>query len=67
MQIRDYLSTKGVRVIELFRQWDDDNTGKIEKKEFRRGMKELGLNVAKEQLDEVFDSWDPDKSGVALP
>ena len=66
-QIRDYLSTKGVRVIELFRQWDDDGTGKIEKKEFRRGMKELGLNVAKAQLDELFDMWDPDKSGAALP
>ena len=65
-QIRDYLSKKGVRVIELFRQWDDDGTGKIEKKEFRRGMKELGLTVSKKQLDQLFDSWDPDKSGARL-
>ena len=63
-QIRDYLSQKAVRVIDLFRQWDDDGTGKIEKKEFRRGMKELGLHVSDAQLDELFDSWDPDKSGV---
>ena len=42
-QIRDYLSEKGVRVIELFRQWDDDGTGQIDKKEFRRGLRELGL------------------------
>ena len=63
-QIRDYLSQKGVRVIELFRQWDDDETGQIEKKEFRRGMKELGLSVGKAQLDELFDSWDADKTGV---
>ena len=63
-QIRDYLSKKGVRVIELFRQWDDDGTGKIEKAEFRRGMKELGLTVSVKQLDELFDMWDPDKSGV---
>ena len=26
--------------------------------------KELGLTVSKAQLDELFDSWDPDKSGV---
>ena len=45
-QIRDYLSTKAVRVIDMFRQWDDDGTGKIEKLEFRRGMKELGLTVS---------------------
>ena len=38
-QIRDYLTRRGARVIELFRQWDDDQTGRIEKKEFRRGMK----------------------------
>ena len=63
-QIRDYLSKKAVRVIELFRQWDDDDTGKIEKKEFRRGMKELGLTASKEQLDELFDMCDPDKTGV---
>ena len=62
-QIRDYLSKKGVRVIELFRQWDDDGTGQIEKKEFRRGMKELGLTASKEQLDELFNMWDPDKTG----
>ena len=63
-QIRDYLSKKGVRVIELFRQWDDDETGQIEKKEFRRWMKELGLTVGKKQLDELFDMWDPDKTGA---
>ena len=63
-QIRGYLSKKAVRVIELFRQWDDDQTGKIEKAEFRRGMRELGMNVSKAKLDELFDMWDPDKSGV---
>ena len=65
-QIRDYLSQKAVRVIDLFRQWDDDGTGKIEKPEFCRGMKELGLTVSKAQLDELFDMWDPDKSGARL-
>ena len=67
-QIRDYLTKKGVRVIDFFRQWDDDDTGRIEKKEFRRGMKELGLTASKAQLDELFDMWDPDKTGArSLP
>ena len=63
-QIRDFLSQRAVRVIDLFREWDDNQTGKIEKKEFRRGMKELGLTVGKKQLDELFDMWDPDKTGA---
>ena len=63
-QIRDYLSTKAVRVIDLFRQIDDDETGSISKKEFRKAMPALGLNVSKAQLDELFDMWDADKSGM---
>ena len=38
-------------------------TGRIEKPEFCRGMKELGLSVGKAQLDDLFDSWDRDKTG----
>ena len=62
-QIRDYLSKAAVRVIDLFREWDDDNTGNISKKEFRKAMKQLKCEVSKKQMDELFDSWDPDKSG----
>merc|ERR1712087_1025804 len=62
-QVRDFMSKKGVRVIDMFREWDDDNTGEIEKKEFRKAMKSLGLSVSKAQMDELFDSCDNDKSG----
>ena len=62
-QIRDHLSTKAVRVIELFRQWDDDDTGHVDRKEFRRGMRECGVLASREQLDSLFDCWDPDGSG----
>ena len=62
-QIRDFLSGKGVRVIDLFREWDDDATGSIGKDEFHKGMTTLGLDVPRAQLDELFESWDPDKSG----
>ena len=62
-QIRDYLSKKAVRVIDLFHEWDDDGTGNISKAEFRKAMKALGLDVSRAQLDELFDAWDPDRSG----
>ena len=53
-QISEYLSFRAVRAIELFRQWDDDGSGRIGKKEFRRGMAELGLSVASKQLNERY-------------
>ena len=62
-QIRDYLSANAVRVIDLFREWDDDGTGSVSRDEFRKAMKALGLSVSRKQLDELFDAWDPDKSG----
>ena len=62
-QIREALSKNAVRVVDLFREWDDDGTGAVDKTEFRRGMKELGLEVAEPEVDKLFDAMDPDGSG----
>ena len=35
-QLRDALSKAAVRVIDLFRDWDDDQSGTVSKKEFRK-------------------------------
>ena len=53
-----------MRVGDLFREWDDDNNGKVSKEEFTRGLKELGFEAGDEAIHEVFDTWDPDGSGV---
>ena len=53
-----------MRVGDLFREWDDDNNGKVSKDEFTRGLKELGFEASDETIHEVFDTWDPDGSGV---
>jgi len=63
-QLRDALATNMVRVIDLFKEWDDDNTGTVSKKEFRKAMPMMGLSVSKEEMDAIFDEWDDDKSGV---
>ena len=62
-QLRDVLSKQAVRVIELFRDMDLDGDGLIDRKEFRRGMTALGLDVPRAMVDALFDSWDPDGSG----
>ena len=33
------------REIDLFRQWDANEDGRITKKEFRRGVKALGIDI----------------------
>ena len=63
-QIRDALSQNAVRVIDLFREWDEDASGTVSKKEFRKAMPMLGLDVPAEDVDALFDSWDPDGSGM---
>ena len=39
--------TYQVRVIDLFREWDEDGDGTVSKKEFRKAMPLLGLEVPK--------------------
>ena len=58
------LTTNAARVIDLFREWDEDASGTVSKKEFRKAMPMLGLDVPAEDVDALFDSWDPDGSGM---
>ena len=62
-QLRDVLSKNAVRVIDLFKEWDEDGDGTVSKKEFRKAMPMLGLDVPKKEIDALFDEWDPDGSG----
>ena len=64
VQIRDALSKNAVRVIDLFRDWDDDESGAVSKKEFRHAMRQFGLDVPRADVDAVFDSFDMDRSGT---
>ena len=62
-QLAEILSKNAVRVIDLFREWDEDRSGTVDRKEFRRAMPLLGLHVPREVVDALFDEWDPDGSG----
>ena len=62
-QLRQILIDNAVRVIDLFRDWDDDGNGKVDKKEFRKAMKALGLDVPRKEVDGLFDTFDPDGGG----
>ena len=52
-----------MRVIDLFREWDEDKSGTISKREMRRAMPLLGFHAPRSAVDALFDSMDPDGSG----
>lgn len=62
-QIKFALNKSLGRVIDLFRQFDDDASGHIDYKEFAKAMSELGLDVDADAIRLLFNEWDPDKSG----
>ena len=45
------------------REWDDDNSGAVSRDEFAKALPMLGLEASVEQINAIFDEWDPDKSG----
>eukprot|EP00966_Prymnesium_polylepis_P146983 3394712-Prymnesium_polylepis.1 len=63
--LRDALSRSASRVIDLFRQWDEDESGSVDKKEFRHAVQSMGFDflATNEEIDMVFDSLDADGSG----
>ena len=64
VELRDALTKNAKRVIDLFRDWDEDGNGTISKKEFRKAIPLLGLCVPTAEVGQLFDEWDPDKSGM---
>ena len=63
-QLRFALSQNLTRVKELFEAWDENGDGKVSKREFRRAVALLGLRAPKKDVDDLFDSFDPDSSGT---
>ena len=62
--LKDALMRSSSRVVDLFRAWDEDGNGTIDKKEFGKAVRSLGFDVERADTDAVFDSLDDDKSGL---
>jgi Ca2+-binding EF-hand superfamily protein len=65
-QLRDLLTENSTRVVDLFRDWDVDQSGTITRKEFCRSVAALGFLPAKgpEEVLALFNELDADGSGT---
>ena len=62
-QLFNILLEHQVKLIDLFREWDDDGNGGIDKKELRQAVAALGYECKKKEVDKFFESIDDDDSG----
>jgi Ca2+-binding EF-hand superfamily protein len=64
LQIAAALRRNAGKVLDLFREWDANGDGEVSKKEFRKAMPAIGLDVSVQEVDALFDSWDRDGGGA---
>jgi len=62
-QILELLASKAARVSDLFKLWDLDGNGYIDRDEFHRAFSALGYAAPQVDIDAVFDQMDDDGSG----
>ena len=62
-QLVKALQQNSVRVIDLFREWDEDADGLVDKKEFRKAIAALGYDAPSADINAVFAAFDEDGSG----
>ena len=60
--LSEALASRAVRVIDLFRDWDEDGSGLIDCEEFYKAMGPLGVHVTREEAYALFDEFDRDGS-----
>ena len=63
-QLTEALLSHSMRIIDLFKKWDDDGDGEITKREFEKALPLVGIDLPRgDQLDALFNAFDADGSG----
>ena len=62
-QVNNILAEHSVKLIDLFREWDEDGNGAIDKKEFRKAVAALGYDAPKREVNKAFDALDDSGDG----
>ena len=62
-KLQRMLAQEADRLQLLFRSWDEDGSGTVSKREWRKAIRSLGYRGPSSILDQIFDSIDRDRSG----
>lgn len=64
IQLKGILRANMMRLTDLFRRWDSDGNGRIDKREFREAIGALGYDAPPAEVNRLFEEFDIDGSGV---
>ena len=62
--LQKLLSTRWERVLSIFKAWDIDGNGSVDREEFLRGISVLGIPAENEEIDKFFMTFDSDGTGL---
>merc|ERR1740133_294517 len=63
-QLRDFFARRPqATLLSVYREFDDSGEGKLDKGEFSDAMKQLNLDVAEHDMDDLFNQFQPDAEG----
>jgi len=61
--LKKYVEDKNYRLVDLFNQFDKDNSLSVTRDEFRQGLKGIGVPMDDEQLTKLIEILDEDGNG----
>ena len=64
-QLRDAMTASLERVIDMFRRWDADESGRISRREFHQAAAALGVRASRAVVDAAFSFLDVDVGSLA--
>ena len=63
VELRAVVASQLQRVISLFQAWDVNQDKRIDRREFLKAMRQLGINARRSTIEELFDYLDDDGQG----
>ena len=63
LELVKVLTKNGTRLEQLFKTWDTDGNGSVDRKEWHPAMEAIGIRTTRENVDVLFDIFDINGDG----